>query len=177
MRTRESRARLVLLWIACSALSGCAGMSAGVVRDDTNERGYRYYAPAPFLFVRSDGKGGLTSEIVYLPDTTQKLTVRPYAVLAANNATLSFTNGMLTEASVVGDETAVPIGFLDALTKAASAAIAADLPAGSDAKAPVPYLYRIVVQGTTVKLTGGPATGADGNTATIYVSVAAQAGK
>lgn len=177
MRSRENHAGLVALWVACSALSGCAGMSANVVQDDAIERGYRYYAPAPFLFVRSDGKGGLTSEIIYLPDTTQTLSVRPYAVLAANNATLSFTNGMLTEATIVGDETAVPLGFLDSLTKAASAAIAADLPAGSDAKAPVPYLYRIVVQGTTVKLTGGPATGADGSTATIYVSVAAQGGK
>ena len=164
--------RSIAVVIGALALSGCAGISAGVVTDDSKELGYRYYAPAPFLFVRSDGKGGLTSEVVYLPDTTQTLSLRPYATLASNNATLSFNNGMLTEASAVVDETVVPTAFIDALSKAASAAIAADLPSSPVAQAPPPYLFRIIVRSGSIQLKGGPAFATDGKKpATINVSI------
>lgn len=164
--------RAILLCLGAMALSGCAGLSAGVVSDDGKDLGYRYYAPAPFLFVHSDGKGGLSSEIVYLPDTTQTMSLRPYAVLASNNATLTFSNGMLTEATAVVDETAVPTAFLDALSKAASAAIAADLPAGPQATAPPPYLFRIIVHTNSIELKGGKAFAKDGATpVTINVSI------
>jgi hypothetical protein len=157
---------------AALILSGCAGLSVGPVKDDNSARGYRYYQPAPFLFVRSDGKGGLSSEIIYLPDTTQKMQARPYAVLASNDATLSFSNGMLTAASITADETVVPVAFLDALTKVAGAAIAADQPKSPQATAPVPYLFKIIVRTGSIELKGGPALGPDGvSKATISVSI------
>lgn len=172
--------RVWIIWIATSAviLSGCAGLSVGPVVSDDKAKGYRFYQPAPFLFVRSDGKGGLTSEIIYLPDTTQKMSVRPYAVLASNNATLSFSNGILTEAAAVVDETVVPVAIVDALSKAAAAAIAADLPQNPQATAPVPYLFKITVHSGSITLSGGPALGPDpGKKAVINVTVSTSSGK
>jgi hypothetical protein len=171
-----------LAWVVSLAtllVSGCAGISVAPVANDAKARGYRFYQPAPFLFVRSDGKGGLTSEVVYLPDSTQIMSARPYAVLASNNATLSFSNGVLTEASAVVDETVLPTAIIDAVSKAAVAAIAADLPKNSQTTAPVPYLFRIFIDDKgVVHLNGGPAVGSDGSTqATIQVTVTAPAGK
>lgn len=175
----STRTSALVMGLMSLIVSGCAGLSVGPVKDDVDtKRGYRFYQPAPFLFVRSDGKGGLTSEIVYLPDSTQMMSARPYAVLASNNATLSFSNGMLTQATAVVDETVVPSAIIDALSKAAAAAIAADLPKNTQTKAPVPYLFRIVIDGNKIHLNGGPAYGSDGATkADINVTVTAPAGK
>lgn len=159
------------VWFLVLALMGCAGLDVAPVSDDQIDLGYRYYAQAPFLFVRSDGKGGLTSEIIFLPDTTQEMSARPYAYLANNNTTLSFSNGTLTEANVVGDETVVPVALADALGKAASAAIAANAPGNLTATAPVPYLFKIKVNGSKVELNGGPAFGTNGKQAVITLNV------
>jgi len=166
--------RVSVRWGACFlmlAFVGCAGLDVAPVSDDKTDLGYRYYAQAPFLFVRSDGKGGLTSEIIFLPDTTQEMSAQPYAYLATNNTTLSFDKGTLTEANVVGDETVVPVALADALGKAASAAIAANAPAILTATAPVPYLFKIKVDGSKVELNGGPAFGTDGKQAVITLNV------
>lgn len=176
----EMRVWIQLIATIPVILTGCAGLSVGPVAKDAEDKakGYRFYQPAPFLFVRSDGKGGLTSEIVYLPDTTQKMSVRPYAVLASNNATLSFSNGILTEAAAVVDETVVPVAFVDALSKAAAAAIAADQPQIPQATVPVPYLFKITVHRNSITLSGGPAIGADAKTkAVINVTVSISSGK
>jgi len=172
----------LLLSAACIGicLSGCAGLDVHRVTEDKDARGYRYYDTAMFLMVTPDGKGGVTSQILALPDTTHVNSARPYAFLASNNTTLSFSNGTLTEASLVGDETAVPNAFLDALTKGAVAGIAAaDLPGGSQARTaiPAPYLFKITVNGTTVNLKGGQATGVGGKPISINVNLVASGGK
>jgi len=164
----------MLLIVATTALSGCAGMTFSSDQITKDLHGVRYYQTAPFLFVRSDGKGGLTSEIVYLPDTTEVMSVRPYAFMATNDAALTFTNGVLTEASATVDETVVPNAFVDALGKVATAAMAADLPAGADASVPPPYLFKITVDGQKITLEGGAAIGTKGEQpATIKVTVSA----
>jgi hypothetical protein len=169
---------LLCLFLLAGPLGGCAGLDVAPVKDENSANGYRYYQQAPFLFVRSDGKGGVTSEIVFLPDTTHEMSANPFAYLATNNATLTFNNGALTEASVVGDETVVPVALADALTKAAGAAIAADNPSGPNASVPVPYLFKIIVHAGTIELNGGPAVATDGKTkATISVVIAVPAGK
>lgn len=85
-----------LLWCAlASVLAGCAGTSVETIADpaaDKEARGIRFYETAPFVLVTSDGKGGLISELIYLPDTTRKRSVRPYAFMANNNSTLTFSN-------------------------------------------------------------------------------------
>ena len=163
----------------CVVLTGCAGLDVGPEKVAGDE-GIRYYQTAPFLFVRSDGKGGLSSEIVYLPDTTLTMSVRPYAYLATNDATLTFSNGTLNQAKVVGDETVVPSAIVDAIGKAATAFVGADQIGGasgaSTAQVPVPYLFKIVVEKDKVSLVGGPAM-VGAKAATINVNLAAQGSK
>ena len=164
---------------ACLALAGCAGIDVGPVADDSKDTGYRYYDQAPYLFVHSDGKGGLVSEIDMV-NTPRKFSLRPYAYLASNNATLSFTNGALNEASVVADETVVPVALADALGKVAGTALAADQPAGSTAtfNVPLPHLFRIVVaKDSTINLIEVTTENADGSIAVIKTNIVAPQGK
>src|SRR5262249_38165878 len=114
---------------------------------------------APFLFVHSDGKSGLTGEIVFLPDTTRQRSIRPYATWASNDATLMFTNGVLTQAKEDVDQTQVAAAALDGLTKVLSTAglnAIEEKRAQKVLAAPPPYLFKIVVNGSTVTLKGGP---------------------
>lgn len=161
--------RMSIIILLAVAIMGCAGLCVNTIgsdqKADKKAEGFRYYQPAPFLFIYSDGKGGLTSQIKYLPDTTQKMSAEPYAYLATIETTLQFDAGMLTQASAVADETAVPVAALDSLAKvlgtAAKAAIALNMPTEINEKTvPVPYLFKIIVKGNTVELNGGPTGGA-----------------
>jgi hypothetical protein len=160
-----------VMLVACLALAlvlaGCAGIDVTTIGTDAardaSARGFRYYQSAPFLFVASDGKGGVTGVIKFLPDTTQKMSIRPYAFASSNETTLTFDGGVLSGASTVVDETTVPSAALDALAKVLTAAARASLAAPDvvdDATVPVPYLFRIVQKGDTIELRGGPLDGA-----------------
>ena len=161
------RIRISIAVLLASTLSACAGLNVTPIGTsaelDKTAHGFRYYQPAPFLFVHSDGKGGLTSQIKFLPDTTQKMSVQPYAYLASNESTLQFDAGMLTQAAAVVDETVVPAAALDSLAKVLSAAAKAAMnvpEATNDATVPVPYLFKIVIKGNVIELRGGPMNGA-----------------
>jgi len=181
--------RFVLCIVVSLALVGCAGVTTTTIKpraagslacdstssrkycdDDKDADGFRYFQEAPFLFVHSDGKGGVASEIVWLPDTTKKMSIRPYAFLATNKTSLSFTNGMLTESSVTADETVIPNAILSAVVTAFGRGDGA--PAG--AQVPLPYLYKVTFDSTTgdAILTGGFPTTKDGNPLVIHVSIA-----
>lgn len=175
-----TRWRAVAAAALCAGVCGCAGLDVAPVGrvgglTDADARGYRYYEQAPFLFVRSDGKGGLTSEIIYLPDTNRLMSARPYAYLATIDATLTFNNGALTEAKVIGDQTAVPAAFVDALGKVAVAAIAANLP--GQTTAPRPYLFKIRFNDRSFTLTEATLKDASGNPIAINVTVVPGAAK
>lgn len=173
------------------SLSGCAGMTtttikprvAGTLQCDTTSKrtycdgekdakGFRYFQEAPFLFVHSDGSGGVAGEIVWLPDTTKKMSIRPYAFLATNKTSLSFTNGMLTESSMTADETVIPSAVLTAIV-AAFGKGGGDSLAG--AQIPIPYLYKITFNAATgeATLTGGYAKTSSGTALVIRVTVPA----
>jgi hypothetical protein len=180
-------ARLAATALLAAMLGGCAGLDVIPIGNpgarDSSARGFRYYQPAPFLFIYSDGKGGLVSQIKYLPDTTQKMSVQPYAYLASNDSTLQFDAGMLTQAVAVVDETVVPSAALDALAKALGAAAKAALnapEATNEARVPVPYLFRIIVKGDAIELRGGPLNGAalapDGKTKMVIRATIAKQG-
>ncbi len=172
-RRRAARCSRMLLFhgmrVACiaAALCGCAGLEVNTLgadpARDAAARGFRYYQSAPFLFVVSDGKGGLAASIKFLPDTTQKMSIRPYAFASSNDATLTFDGGLLSRAATVVDETAVPSAALDALARALAAAAKASLASSEqalDATVPVPYLFRIVQKDDVIELRGGPMQGA-----------------
>lgn len=161
------RTNILIAVLLAGALSACAGLNVTPIGTSTEldkaAQGFRYYQPAPYLFVYSDGKGGLISQIKYLPDTTQKMSVQPYAYLASNESTLQFDGGMLTQAAAVVDETVVPTAALDSLAKvlAAAAKAAMNVPeATNEASVPVPYLFKIVIKGNVIELKGGPMNGA-----------------
>jgi hypothetical protein len=132
-------------------ISGCAGVSYREVTDDKSARGFRYYDSSPYLLVQTDNKGGLTSELKYLPDLTKPRQAKPYQFLASNDSTFEFSEGILTKGESVGDGTAVPKAFIEAAEKVAGAAIkggALDAPGGQKEDAPdtAPrvYLFKIV---------------------------------
>lgn len=158
-----------------SALCGCAGMQYADVPDnkaDQSANGFRYYDTSPFLLVITDGKGGLTSSVQFLPDTTKLRTVHPYAYAAKNDVTLKFDNGKLAQAKSVVDETIVPKAVLSSLEKVASSLIKAmnadaGKAAATEKAVPTPYLFRIMQIGDKWVLRGGIATGMDDKAAVI----------
>lgn len=156
----------------CSGCAGVAVHSLGSDPDaDKKAQGFRYWQAAPFLFVRSDGQGGLSGEIKWLPDTTQKMSARPFAVFGSNESKLDFTNGVLTNATIKANETEVVTASLTALGKVL-VATAADAPARvSPDRVPVPYIYKIVIIGDKLSLMGGAAKGMDGNTDAVILAV------
>lgn len=156
------KALLIAPLLAC--LAGCAGFDAHVVNENKSVDGFPYYEVAPFLFVYSDGKGGLKSEIKFLPDTTRMRSIRPYAVLSSNESTLVFSKGTLTQAKETVDETAVASAGISALSKFLVTALPAlnaivEQKTRKGVTAPPPYLFKIVVDGERIGLYGGPPTG------------------
>jgi hypothetical protein len=141
---------------------------------DADVDGIRYYEPSPYLLVYSDGKGGLVSKLLYLPDLTKKRVIKPYAYLAANISTLTFSNGMLTQSKVVADETVVPKAVVGVLEQTALAALGTSLNvAGTPTtpRHPPPYLFKVELSNGQARLVGGAGMDANGNPRFIDVTV------
>ena len=69
------------VWACVGLLGGCAGVSHSPVASSSADRcvnGIRYYQNSLYLLVYSDGKGGIVSEFMYLPDTTKKMVACPH---------------------------------------------------------------------------------------------------
>jgi hypothetical protein len=131
--------------LLAALLSGCAGFTTANVdteEADAKARGFRYYESAPFLVVFYDGEEFLTTEVLFLPDTTRKRSIQPYSYAASNKATFTFAEGRLTGAKAVVDETVLPSAIISALEKAALA----DLRSKAKEAKPEPslHLFRIV---------------------------------
>ena len=179
----------VIPCVVFSLLCACAGMDARTIKPDiydstankrtcdpksigrelcdTDAKGFRYFEEAPFLFVHSDGKGGISTEIVWLPDTTRKMSIKPYAFLATNKVSLSFTNGMLTESSTTVDETVIPEAVLSAIATAVGKGLETT---SAGAQLPLPYLFKITFDpnsGEATLLGGFPTTDATKTTPLI----------
>lgn len=150
--------------------AGCAGVDVRTIgadpAKDKSAQGYRYYQQAPYLLVATDNEGGLTSQILYLPDTSMKMSVEPYSYAALNDTTLKFEGGVLTSASTIADETVIPKAALEALKEVLAAAVksaAFDI-VQQQTVAPTPSLYKIVVKGEVVQLVGGQGSPTEINT-------------
>ena len=120
--------------------AGCAGLDAHAPGDGDTVKGFRYFDTAPFLLVYTDGKGGVISKLMYLPDTTRLRTIHPYAYGAKNEVTLKFDKGRLTQAASTVDETVIPMSVISGLEKIAVARLNASAPRRG---IPAPYLFRI----------------------------------
>lgn len=128
---------------AVTLLSGCAGLSAHSLSEATNiaDDGIRYFDTSPFLLVYTDGKGGIHSKVLYLPDSTKLRSIKPYSYGAKNDTTLKFDRGRLVQAKAVVDETIIPSAVISGLEKVASARIKAAN--GGAEGIPAPQLFRI----------------------------------
>jgi hypothetical protein len=173
---RKADQQCRLYWIAAASmivgLTGCAGTTVTPIsygtgatavggKADADAKGLRYYEGAYFLIVYSNGKGGLKSEVKFLPDLTRKRSINPYAYLAKNETTLTFSNGMLTESNSVIDEAIIPKAMISAAEKIASAGFAAARKAGEEPVLPKPVLFKIRINPTTgdLELLGGTTDG------------------
>jgi hypothetical protein len=145
--------------LALAAATGCAAVVHKPLTDDSTDRGIRYYRSSPYLIAYSNGKGGVVTEIKYLPDPAKLMSVRPEATLADVGTTLEFDHGMLTTAKDTGDATALTKAVLEAAGKIGMALIAGNVAEGgadpTKPTIPAPYIYRIVVTSTGVTLVGG----------------------
>jgi hypothetical protein len=151
MRTRSLHCGLIAA-AGLSCLAGCAGLSVEAIGNtgqaaDAKATGVRFYQEAPFLFVYADGKGGVGTDIKWLPDTTQLMSASPYAVLSKNETTMEFLSSALTTSTVVVDDTIVVNASLEALGKVLAAAAANTASESELPPVPAPKLYRIIVNG------------------------------
>jgi hypothetical protein len=127
------------------------------------DEGIRYFDTSPFLLIYTDGKGGLVSKLLYLPDSTKLRSIKPYAYAAKNDTTLKFDHGRLSQAKSVVDETAIPTTVISGLEKVAISRAKANAANNGGTGIPAPYLFRIVSDERGLwSLAGGPAVGADG---------------
>jgi hypothetical protein len=137
----------------------CAGMTVKQVdpAKDADANGVRYYGVSPYLVVYTDGDGGLTADVTYLPDPTKLMSAHPYNYLASNTTSLTFSNGVLTNAETDIDTTAVPKAVLTALKDIAVAVIGAGNEAEGDPQPPtipVPKIFKIQVANGHAQLVG-----------------------
>jgi len=101
----------------CVCLMACGGCYTHVVYSvATNSgTGIRYYQSSPYLLVYSDSKNGLHWQILYLPDQTKKMMVRPIAIGGRSELDLYFHNGILTGSSELSDTTELPKAIIAAV--------------------------------------------------------------
>lgn len=150
--------RLLCVGLAL-ALPACATSEHRSIvsqEDDAKDTGVRYYRSAPYLIVYSNGKGGINASIRYLPDVTQKMSVKPQAFLAKLDTTMDFTNGSLVASKDVADSTGFPKAIVEAVKEVAPLLLQALNNADkNEFTVPAPHIYKIVFTGNTVQFVGG----------------------
>jgi hypothetical protein len=122
----------------------------------TTPRGFRYYEPATYILAfynPEDNK--LMTKILSLPDTTKRMSSRPYAYFATNNTTLNFTDkGILLMAVSNVDSSAVPSAILTTAANIGAAVVKAGPALGDTLKITPnagadtftgPYMFRLVM--------------------------------
>ena len=148
------------LALAALAAAGCASIDSSEDIDGTRT-GIRYYNSALFILAYSDGKGGVTSEIVYLPDTTRVMSLDATAFFAQNKTVMSFERSVLTTSKTSANAAEVPKAVIEAAKSIAVAQVGSgNVPDDNTPNLiPAPYLFRIHYDRTTKKweLVGGQA--------------------
>lgn len=155
--------RRPVLLLALLLLPACASLThRPVARFSEHPGGIPYYRGAHYLLVHTDGKGGLVSKLLFLPDPNRKMVARPRQLFARLDTTLRFSRGVLTQSKQEGDTTAVPKAVIEALGKVAPALMAglANQMREEGRKPgytlPPPHLYRVTWDAGELRLVGGP---------------------
>jgi hypothetical protein len=153
---RQAIAALFLLTLVAS--SGCATVIHHNVTDDAKDAGIRYLRTSPYLLAYSDGKGGIISEVHYLPDPQKKMSATPKATLSDVDLTMTFDRGVLTQTTEALDATAVPTAIAKAVEAFAPKllGILNEAQKEQEHSLPPPYLFKIIVNDSAVRFVGGP---------------------
>ena len=155
--------RVALLGSVAFVTTGC---SATVIHTrlssptmDETDTGLRYFGTSPYLIAYSDGKGGIVTQISYLPDPAKKMSAKPSSRLTDVTAEMEFDRGVLTTSKETGDATAVPKAIVEAVQAFAPQLLKAlnKVDKTNEYTVPPPYLFKIVVRGNDVYFMGGPA--------------------
>jgi hypothetical protein len=149
---------LAIVFASCA--TACATVTHHRIADaadDQSDTGVRYLGTSPYLIAYSDGKGGIVTQVTYLPDPAKKMSAKPDTTLADVDSTLEFDRGVLTTSVSKGDATAVPMAIAKAVEAFAPSLLAAMGRAGETKEytIPAPYIFKIVVDGSDVYFTGG----------------------
>ena len=124
---------------------------------DADDKGIRYLGTSPYLIAYSDGKGGIVTQIAYLPDPAKKMSAQPSSKMTDVTATMEFDRGVLTTSTETGDATAVSKAIIQAVEAFAPQLLKAlnKVDTTNDYSVPAPYLFKIVVRGNDVYFLGG----------------------
>lgn len=152
-----SPTRVCAAWLCAvgMAFAGCAKLTHFPVASFDEPAGIPYYGGAHYLLVHADGKGGIVSKLIYLPDRNQKRVAKPTKFLANLESTLKFTNGTLSKSQAVGDATAIPRAVIQAAGRVASLLFANQANVAGYT-VPAPHLYRVTWSNDQVRFVGGP---------------------
>lgn len=136
-------------------LNACAGVDHTITKDP-DDTGFRYYNSSPYLLAYSNGKGGVTTQIIYLPDPEKKMTATPHNFLANLQVTMEFDKGVYKSGKTTTDGTVVLSSIMKAVETAAPIMLALlNAPEVTEREVPAPYLYKIVTQGDNINFIGG----------------------
>jgi len=161
MKALKFSSLLIFLGVA---LSGCSGTKVTKVDGpgDRSTKGIRYRLPQPYLLVTPKSNGTMTVTEVYLPDDNNIYAVTSQTFLAKHKFQIDVLNGLLTgvtsnvnNAEVISEAT-TSAGQIAAEIIKAQSANAPDgegkPPITKRSPAPAPVLYRVVDDGTSVRL-------------------------
>jgi hypothetical protein len=146
--------------VVAMTVTACATVTHSRITDDKADgtaTGIRYYNTSPYLIAYSDGKGGLVTEIKYLPDPAKKMSAAPKATLADVGSTMEFDRGVLSSTKDTADATVIPKAIATAIETIGPKLLGVlnDPTPSSELKIPAPHIYKIVVSGNTVEFRGG----------------------
>jgi hypothetical protein len=136
---------------------GCATVThQSTTSGNSDDKGIRYLGTSPYLIAYSNGKGGVVTEVHYLPDPNKLMSASPSAKLADVGSTMNFDRGVLTDSTDTGDATAVPGAILKAVEAFGPKllGILNETQKDQEHSIPAPYIFKIVVNGTRVVFRG-----------------------
>ncbi|WP_367874183.1 hypothetical protein [Luteolibacter sp. Populi] len=128
-------------------VAGCAGTTFHRVANDNSDKGIRYLEYSTYLLVTTDNNGGISSEMINIPDKTRMMSARPWAFMSSNDTTLSFKEGVLATSVSSMDTTKVAIAVADLVKEVGAKMIGANdpgeaaLPKGT---VPAPRLFKLM---------------------------------
>src|SRR5262245_18767231 len=89
--------------------------------ETSKSKGIRYYNPSAYLLVYPNGKGGLTTQLLYIADPFKKMSMKPVAFMAKTKLTDEFEKGVYKKGNDEMDATGFPKAIVDAVKTLAPA--------------------------------------------------------